>query len=32
VSVDGTVSEATRKALLDLPDVVTASVVHFRDE
>ncbi|NCW44259.1 MAG: ACT domain-containing protein [Gemmatimonadaceae bacterium] len=32
VSVDGEVSEATRKALLDLPDVVTASVVHFRDE
>ena len=32
VSVDGTVSEETRKALLELPDVVTASVVHFRDE
>jgi D-3-phosphoglycerate dehydrogenase len=32
VSVDGEVSEATRKALLDLPDVVTSSVVHFRDE
>ena len=32
VSVDGEVSEDTRKALLDLPDVVTASVVHFRSE
>lgn len=32
VSVDGTVSEETRRALLELPDVVTASVVHFRDE
>jgi D-3-phosphoglycerate dehydrogenase len=32
VSVDGEVSEATRKALLELPDVITASVVHFRDE
>ena len=32
VSVDGEVSEETRKALLDLPDVVTASVVHFRNE
>ncbi|WP_439642737.1 phosphoglycerate dehydrogenase [Gemmatimonas sp.] len=32
VSVDGEVSEVTRKALLELPDVITASVVHFRDE
>lgn len=32
VSVDGEVSEETRRALLDLPDVVTASVVHFRSE
>jgi D-3-phosphoglycerate dehydrogenase len=32
VSVDGAVSEATRRALLELPDVLTASVVHFRDE
>jgi D-3-phosphoglycerate dehydrogenase len=32
VSVDGTVSEETRRALLELPDVVSASVVHFRDE
>ena len=30
VSVDGEVSEATRKALLELPDVLTATVVHFR--
>ncbi|MFO0074208.1 MAG: phosphoglycerate dehydrogenase, partial [Gemmatimonas sp.] len=32
VSVDGEVSEVTRKALLELPDVLTASVVQFRDE
>ena len=30
VSVDGTVDEATRRALLELPDVLTASIVHFR--
>ena len=32
VSVDGEVSEETRKALLELPDILSASVVHFRDE
>jgi D-3-phosphoglycerate dehydrogenase len=32
VSVDGTVSEDTRKALLELPDIVSASVVHFRTD
>lgn len=32
ISVDGTVSEETRRALLELPDVITASVVHFRAE
>jgi D-3-phosphoglycerate dehydrogenase len=32
VSVDGTVTEETRRALLELPDVLTASVVHFRSE
>jgi D-3-phosphoglycerate dehydrogenase len=32
VSVDGTVSEETRKALLELPDIVSASVVHFRTD
>ncbi len=32
ISVDGTVDEATRQALLELPDVVTASIVHFRTE
>ncbi len=32
VSVDGTVDEATRLALLELPDVVSASIVHFRTE
>jgi D-3-phosphoglycerate dehydrogenase len=31
ISVDGTVSEATRAALLQLPDVLTASVAHFGD-
>ncbi len=30
VSVDGAVDEATRQALLELPDVVTASIVNFR--
>ncbi len=30
ISVDGEVSEETRRALLELPDVVSASVVHFR--
>ena len=30
VSVDGTVDEATRLALLELPDVVSASIVRFR--
>lgn len=30
ISVDGKVDEATRRALLELPDVLTASVVHFR--
>lgn len=32
VSVDGTVDESTRRALLELPDVLTASIVHFRAE
>ena len=32
VSVDGTVSEETRKALLELSDIRSASIVHFRDE
>jgi D-3-phosphoglycerate dehydrogenase len=32
ISVDGTVSEETRRALLELPDVITASVAHFRSE
>ena len=32
VSVDGAVSEETRRALLELPDVRSASVVHFRDD
>jgi D-3-phosphoglycerate dehydrogenase / 2-oxoglutarate reductase len=32
VSVDGEVSEETRRALLELPDVVSASIVHFRSE
>ena len=30
ISVDGTVEETTRRALLELPDVVSASIVHFR--
>lgn len=30
VSVDGTVDEETRRALLELPDVLTASIVNFR--
>lgn len=30
ISVDGDVDEATRRALLELPDVITASVVQFR--
>ncbi len=32
VSVDGTVDEGTRRALLELHDVVSASVVHFRED
>ncbi|MBL0939027.1 MAG: phosphoglycerate dehydrogenase [Gemmatimonadaceae bacterium] len=32
ISVDGAVSEETRRALLELPDILSASVVHFRDE
>ena len=32
VSVDGVVDEATRLALLALPDVVSASIVQFRSE
>ncbi len=32
ISVDGEVDEATRQALLGLPDVVSASIVHFRTE
>ena len=32
ISVDGTVDEATRQALLELPDIVSASIVHFRTE
>ena len=31
ISVDGNVDEATRRALLDLPDILSASVVHFRE-
>ena len=31
ISVDGTVDETTRRALLELPDVSTASIIHFRD-
>jgi D-3-phosphoglycerate dehydrogenase / 2-oxoglutarate reductase len=30
ISIDGTVSEDIRRSLLDLPDVVTATVVNFR--
>ena len=30
ISVDGEVSEATRRAMLALPDVTSATVVHFR--
>lgn len=30
ISVDGNVDDSTRRALLDLPDVLTASIVHFR--
>jgi D-3-phosphoglycerate dehydrogenase len=30
ISVDGTVTEQTRRALLELPDVRSATVVHFR--
>jgi D-3-phosphoglycerate dehydrogenase len=30
ISVDGNVDEATRRALLELPDILSASVVHFR--
>lgn len=30
ISVDGSVDEATRQALLELPDVVSASIVNFR--
>ncbi len=32
ISVDGTVSEDTRRALLELPDVRSASIVRFRGE
>ncbi|MCC6243669.1 MAG: phosphoglycerate dehydrogenase [Gemmatimonadaceae bacterium] len=32
ISVDGTVEESTRLALLELPDILSASVVHFRAE
>ena len=32
ISVDGMVDEATRHALLELPDVVSATVVHFRED
>jgi len=32
ISVDGTVRDETRRALLEVPDVLTASVVHFRDD
>jgi D-3-phosphoglycerate dehydrogenase len=31
ISVDGRVTEQTRRALLDLPDVRSAAVVHFRN-
>ena len=31
ISVDGTVSQAVRTKLLELPDVSSATVVHFRD-
>ena len=30
ISVDGTVDDDTRRALLELPDVLSASIVHFR--
>lgn len=30
ISVDGKVDDATRRALLELPDILSASVVHFR--
>jgi D-3-phosphoglycerate dehydrogenase len=30
ISVDGTVTEETRRALVELPDVRSAAVVHFR--
>ena len=32
ISVDGVVDEATRQALLGLPDIVSASIVQFRAE
>jgi len=32
VSVDGNVDEETRRALLELPDIVSASIVHFRTD
>ena len=32
ISVDGSVDEATRQALLGLPDIVSASIVQFRAE
>jgi D-3-phosphoglycerate dehydrogenase len=31
ITVDGTVSPNVRHALLELPDVSSATVVHFRD-
>jgi D-3-phosphoglycerate dehydrogenase / 2-oxoglutarate reductase len=31
ISVDGTVGEEIRRALLELPDVRSAAVVHFKD-
>jgi D-3-phosphoglycerate dehydrogenase len=31
ISVDGTVSAKVREALLELPDVSSATVVHFRN-
>lgn len=30
ISVDGNVDDGTRRALLELPDILSASIVHFR--
>jgi ACT domain. len=31
ISVDGEVNEDLRRTLLDLPDVLSATIVHFRE-